>query len=59
MTQYLVEFKVGSTWVQTTPFGGGAEDKATAYATEKTLHDAGIKARIVVLRTERLFLGEA
>lgn len=55
MKQYLVEFKVGSGWIQTRTFDGHSE--SAAVATEKTLHDAGIKARIVVVTIDRSFLG--
>lgn len=52
MKEYLVEFKVGCAWIQTKTFCIEA-----AVIVGKTLHDAGIKARIVVLTTERSFIG--
>lgn len=54
---YFVEFKVGSAWVETKPFDGCVDSEAAAAATEKTLHDAGIKTRIVVIKSERTVLG--
>ena len=56
-THHFVEFKVGSAWVETKPFDGCVDSEAAAIATEKTLHDAGIKARIVVVKAERTILG--
>ena len=50
---YIVEFKIGDLWIQTRPY----EDCELAHSVEITLHDAGIKARVVVLVTSQEILG--
>lgn len=52
---FVVEFKVGETWIKTELFSG-TDAEETARQTESALHCVGMKARVVIETTTREFL---
>ncbi len=52
---FIIEFKVGASWIRTEPFSGADAEEAARQA-ESALHGAGMKARVVIETTTREFV---
>jgi len=49
MREYILQIKIDGMWIETKPYG----DAELLFEAEKKMHDAGIRARVQQITTER------